>query len=802
MRTLFQDILYGFRMLLKNRGLTIAAILTLAISIGANSVIFSGINAILLRPLPYENPDQLVMIWEKVAKTNLQEGKVSYPDFLDWKSQSQLIQDMGIFSRWGFTLMGVAEPEQLKGAVVSADFFPLLRVKPALGRTFLPEEDRSGTAGKVVLSHSLWQRRFGANPNVIGQTLTLSERSYEVVGVMPADFEFVPLKDAEVWAPIGGVAGKDVIENRGYRVNNQVVARLKEGVSLKQAEAEMVSIASRLEQQYPNTNIGVSAKVVNLQEQIVGNLRPVLLIIFSAAASVLLIACVNIANLLLARSAARRTEMAIRVALGASRRRIIQQLLTESILLSLIGGTLGLLIAIWGTDLLVAASPKSIPRLGETSLDLRVVAFTFGLSALTGLLFGLAPALQASKPDLNETLKSTTKGSTANRNRVRSLLIVSEVALALTLLIVAGLMIRSFIRLQDVKPGFDPKNVLTMQIALPQMRYTSEQQMASLYQQLLQRIEALPNVKAAGIVNSLPLSGQGAGITFQIAGAAPITEQTECQYRVVSPKYFNTMSIPLLKGRDFTDRDNLDAPGVAVINQAMAQRYFPNEDPLGKRIGFGGGPFWCEIIGVVGDVRHYKLDSKPEAEAYLSNNQDPWRFMTLVIRTTNADSVIGSVRNEIQSIDRDQPVYNIRMMEDVLAESIAQPRFNLLLVGIFAIVALLLAVVGIYGVMSYLVVQRSQEIGIRLALGAKQQDILKLVIGQGMTLTLVGVGIGLIAAFIITRAMSSLLYGVTSSDPVTFVLVALLMLSVALVASLIPALKATKVSPSVALRDS
>jgi len=799
---MFQDVVYGFRMLLKNPGLTIAAILTLAIGIGANTLIFSGVNAILLRPLPYDNSDRLVMVWENIPKANVREGKVSYPDFLDWKRQSQFTQEMGIFSRWGFTLTGVADPEHLKGAVVSADFFPLLRVKPILGRTFLAEEDQQGTAGKVVLSHAFWQRRFAGSSGVIGQSLTLNARSYEVIGVLPADFDFLPLKDVALWAPIGVVAGKDVLENRGYRVNNQVVARLKDGATQQQAQADLVSIARGLEQQYPNTNAGVGATVVDLHEQIVGNVRTILLILFGAVTSVLLIACVNIANLLLARSSVRQTEMAIRAALGASRSRIIRQLLTESVLLAVIGGALGLLLAVVGTNLLIAIAPESIPRVSETSLDWRVLAFTFGLATLTGILFGLAPALQASKPDLNETLKSTVRGSTANRNRVRSLLVVSEVALALTLLVVAGLMIRSFLELQHVEPGFSSKNVLTMQLSLPQTKYQTEQQQVAFFQQLLPRIEALPNVEAAAVVNSLPLTGQGAGINFQIAGAPPAApgEKNETQYRVVSPKYFQTMSIPLLKGNYFTGSEDLSSPGVAIINQAMARRYFPNEDPIGKRVGFGGAPFWCEIIGIVGDVRHYKLAAEPQPEVYLSNFQDPWRSMTLVIRTNNNSNIVGSVREQTLAIDPDQPVYNIRPMDDVLSDSVAQPRFNVWLLATFATVALLLAVVGIYGVMSYLVVMRKQEIGIRLALGADQRQIVKMVVGQGMILTLVGIAVGLVTAFLITRLMSSLLYGVTANDPITFIAVSVLMLTVAVVANLIPAFKATKVDPLLALR--
>jgi putative ABC transport system permease protein len=802
MGTIFQDVLYGFRMLRKNWGLTIAVILTLAIGIGINSVIFSGINAVLLRPLPYENSDRLVMIWEKNPRANLQEGKVSYPDFLDWKRQSQYTRGMGIFSRWGFTLTGAAEPEYLRGALISADFFPVLGIKPALGRTFLSDEDRPGAGGNVILSYALWQRRFGANPNVIGQTLTLSDQNYTVIGVMPFDFEFLPLKGAELWAPIGVVAGKNILENRGYRVNNQVIARLKDGVTRQQAQAEIVGIASRLEQQFPDTNTGVSANVVDLHEQVVGNVRLGLLIILGAVTSVLLIACVNIANLLLARSSARKTEMAVRIALGASRGRIVRQLLTESVLLSLIGGALGLLIAVQGTYLLIAISPQSIPRLGEARLDLRVLAFTFGLSTLTGILFGLAPALQASKSDLNETLKSTNRSSTANRNRVRSLLVVSEVALALTLLVGAGLLLKSFLRLKDVEPGFDPKNILTMQIALPQTRYADEQQQVSFFQQLLQRIEAMPNVEAASVVNSLPLSGQGVGISFQIAGAPSATtaDQMDCQYRVVSPKYFRTMSIPLLNGRDFTESDNLKAPGVAIINQAMARRYFPNESPVGKRIGFGGGPFWCEVIGVVGDVRHYKLNSEPEPEAYLSSFQDPWRYMTLVVRTTSQAPIIGAVRNEILAVDKDQPVYNIRSMEELLSESVAQPRFNLGLLTLFAVLAMALAVIGIYGMMGTEVTQRTQEIGLRMALGAQKRDVLRLVIRQGMTLVLIGVAAGLALAVALTRLMSSMLFGVSATDPMTLALITVLLAGVALLACYLPARRATKVDPLAALR--
>ena len=800
MKNVVKDVVYGFRMLRKNPGLTIAAILTLSIGIGANTVIFSVVNAILLRPLTYENPERLVMIWEKIPKFNVHEGRVSYPDFLDWKRQSQSTQNIAIFSSWGFALTGVGEPEHLRGAVVSADFFPLLKMKPELGRTFLSEEDQPGAATTIVLSYNLWQQRFGGNPNIIGQTVTLNDKGYAVIGVMPSDFEFLPLKNAAVWAPIGVVAGKDLIENRGYRVNNQVIARLKDGVTPQQAQAEMVSIARRLEEQYPETNAGVSASVIGLHEQIVGNIRTVLLIIFAAVTSVLLIACVNIANLLLARSAVRKTEMAVRVALGASRGRIIRQLLTESLLLSLIGGAIGLFIASLGTKLWIAISPENMARVGETSLDLRVLAFTFGVATLTGILFGLAPALQASKPDLNETLKSSTRGSTANRNRLRSLLVVSEVGLALTLLVVAGLLIRSFLRLQQVEPGFNSKNVLTMQVALPQTRYPGEEQQVTFFRQLLQRIEALPNVEAAGLINSLPLSGQGAALTFQIAGASP-GEQLDTQYRVASPNYFSAMNIPLLRGRLFTERDDLKAPGVVIINQAMARRYFPNEEPLGKRIGFGGGPFWCEVIGIVGDVRHYKLASEPQPEAYLSNFQDPWRYMTLVIRTPDDHNIIGQIRKEILAVDKDQPVYNIRTMEELLSGAVAQPRFNLWLLGMLAGVALLLAVVGIYGVMSYLVVQRSQEIGVRLALGADQKQILKLVVGQGMILSLLGVAVGLVAAFALTRTISSLLYGVTATDPITFIAVSVLMLGVAVVANLIPALRATKVNPVVALHN-
>jgi putative ABC transport system permease protein len=694
---------------------------------------------------------------------------------------------------------------------VTADFFHVLGVKPLLGRTLLPDVDRPGGERVAVISHALWQRRFGADQNMVGKSIRLDDESFTVVGVMPPEFQY-PDTDSELWA-----ASRDIVpatylpENpdpttiRSLHYLN-VIARLKPGVTREQAQAEMETISSRLEAQYPNENTGHTSRVVALHEQVVGDVRSALLVLLGAVGFVLLIACANVANLLLARATARQKEMSIRTALGAGRLRLIRQMLTESTLLSLAGGAVGLMLALWGVDLLVALSPENLPRLKEIGLDGRVVGFTLAVSVLTGMIFGLAPALQASKQDLTSALKESARGSMGGfgRRRTRNLLVIAEVALALVLLIGAGLMVRSFWRLQRVDPGFNPQNLLTMELSLPSSKYAKEEQMADFYKRVMGRIETLPGVESVGATWMLPLSGQDAGSGMDIEGrphAAP-GEGLRSTFSSVSARYFRTMGIPLVRGRDFTDQDTATTPGVVIINETFARRYFPGEDPLGKRMKRGGeNRPWLTIVGIVGDVRHLSLADEPRTEFYLSSLQTPYPFMNVVVRTASDPvNLMTAIRQEVWAVDRDQPVANVETMRQRVADALAGARFNTLLLGLFAAVAMILSAVGIYGIMAYSVIQRTHEIGIRMALGAGQRDILRMVVGQGMRLALVGVALGLFASFALTRVMASLLYGVTATDPLTFAGVALALLIVALLACYLPARRATKVDPMVALR--
>jgi putative ABC transport system permease protein len=807
MGALLQDIRYGARMLWKSPGFTLVAIFTLALGIGANSAIFSVVNTVLLRPLAFRNPETLVRVKGELKKQGVDLEPLSYPDFVDLKAQSQALEHVAAYTQTTGALTGGSEPERLRGANVSADLFPLLGVEPFIGRAFSPEEDRVGSNAVVVLSHALWQRRFGSDPRVVGQEIMLNGRSTTVVGVMPPDFNF-PIQSAQrdYWMPLAPSVGERA-EQRGSHYLN-VIGRLKPGYTLAQAEGETVALSKRLEEQYAETNTGFSLAVVSAHEDVVKDVKPALLILLGAVGFVLLIACANVANLLLARAAGRAKEIAIRTALGAGRLRIVRQLLTESVLLSLVGGTLGLLIAVWGVDLLVASSPADIPRVKEIGLDMRVLVFTLLISVVTGIIFGLVPALQSSKLDLNESLKEGGRGSTEGlrRNRVRSLLVVSEVALSLVLLISAGLLIKSFMRLRDVNPGFNPNNVLAVNISLPPAKYADEPRQAAFFRDVLERIKATPGVVSAGAVFTLPLSGSNRANTFDIAGRPPANpgEAPEANDRVATPDYFRAMGIPLLKGRVFTERDDADAPPVSIINESFARRFFAGEDPLGKRIVTDSDRFpqGSEIIGVVGDVRHKSLDAEGGAELYRSYLQSPERSMSLVVRTEQADptSIASSIRSIVQQVDKDQPLSNIQTMDQLLADSVARRRFNMLLLGIFASVALLLAAIGIFGVMNYSVTQRTHEIGIRMALGAQAGDVLRMVVGQGMALAFIGVALGLIASFVITRVMSNLLFGVSATDPVTFAGVSLLLSVIALLACYIPARRATRVEPIIALR--
>ena len=805
METLLKDIRYGFRMILKSPGFTIVAVLALALGIGANSAIFSVVNAVLLRALPFENQEQLVHVWGTHVKRGTDRNPASYPDFADFRDQNQVFAHIAAYTQSVVILTGVDAPEQLSGAFATGDLFAVLGARPALGRTFTPEDEQPTSARVAVISYGLWQRRFAADPKLIGQQITLDGVSRTVIGIMPPDFAFpLEAKKTEYWLPMNPTTA--INKERGAHYLS-VIARLKPNVSLQQAQAEMNTIASRLEQQYPDRNTGRGVSLISMYENVVGEIRTTLLILLGAVGFVLLIACANVANLLLARAASRQKEIAIRTALGANRWRIVRQLLTESILLSVMGGGLGLLLALWGLDLLVAVMPSDLPRMKEIGLDGRVLSFTLLISVLTGIIFGLAPALQASRTELNESLKEGGRSSTEGirRNRVRSLLVVSQVALSLVLLIGAGLLIRSFKQLRDVNPGLDPHRVLTAVVALPDAKYHEDPQIVSFFQQALQRAAALPGIEAVGAVSPLPLSGEMAQNLLTIEGRPPAApgERNVTNSRVVSADYFRAMGIPLIKGRYLSEQDTKDAPRVVVVNETVARKYFPGEEAIGKRIDVTiADNNLAEIVGVVGDVKHHTLDKEAGSECYFSYQQIPSPYMTLVARSKsdNPSSLAPGLRQAVEQVDKDQPLSDIRTMEQLLADSLANRRFNMLLLGIFAAVALLLAAVGIFGVMNYSVTQRTHEIGIRMALGAQSADVLRMVVGQGMMLTFIGVVIGLIAAFALTRLMASLLYGVTATDPWTFAAVALVLSAVALLASFIPARRATKVDPMVALR--
>jgi putative ABC transport system permease protein len=804
MGTLWQDIRYGFRMMLKGPGFTAVAVLALSLGIGANTAIFSVVNAVLLRPLPFDNPERIMTIGGE-------RDVVSYPDFADWREQSQTLEHIAAYNTSATLLDNGDEFERIIGVIASTDLLPLLNVKPVMGRNFTREEDSPGSAAVVVLSYELWQRRFNSDPNIVGKEIMLGKRSTTVVGVLPPGFRF-PVEDSrtDYVQPLAPAMGERLMRRSSYSLT--IIMRLKPDVTPQQAESEMKAIGERLEQQYPDEGFRLGSRLLPLHEELVGQIRPALLLMLGAVGFVLLIACANVANLLLARAAGRQKEIAIRTALGASRSRVLRQLLTESLLLSLLGGGLGLLLALWGVDLLVTASPLDIPRVKEIGLDSHVLGFTLLVSTLTGIIFGLAPALQASKPDFNEALKEGGRGSTEGlrRNRVRSLLVISEVALSLVLLIGAGLLLKSFMRLREVNPGFDSHHVLTTSLSPSKAKYRSAAELQNFFQETLRQITTLPGIESAGLVDPLPLSGNNSGKTFKIEGRADAAAQNKpaSNYRAISPDYFQAMSIPLLKGRAFTEHDNGEAPNVVIVNETFARRFFPGEDPLGKRIVVEADPTenpnppLSEIVGVVGDVRHRSLDVPAGPEFYAPYLQAPESSMDLVVRTQtdNPASLAMSVRDRIRQVDKDQYIPKVIPMDQLLAASIARRRFNMMLLGIFASVALLLAGVGIFGVMNYSVTQRTHEIGIRMALGAQQRDVLKMIVGQGMILALVGVAAGLTAALILTRLMSGLLYGVSATDPLTFAGVSVLLAVVVLMACYIPARRATKVDPMVALR--
>jgi len=812
METLLRDIRYGLRGLLKRPGFAAIAVLTLALGIGANTAIFSVVDAVLLRPLPYSEADRLVMPWG--TRTDAQERtNVSYPDFVDWQAQTKTLEYIAAYNSAGALLrQGDAEPQLIAGAAVSADLLPLLKVTPILGRSFTRAEDQANSAPVIVLGYELWQKQFNSDPNIAGKQIRLGSTSATVLGVLPPGFRFpATAPKTEFLRPLASTLGERTQRRSSYSL--RVVARLKPGVTAAAAASEMRAIGVQLEQQYPDEGFRLGSRVISLHDAVTWGSKTPLLVLLGAVGFVLLIACANVANLSLARAAARSREMAIRAALGAGRRRVVRQLLTESLLLSILGGTLGLFIAWWGVHFLLAASPLDLPRVKEVGLDTNVLLFTAAISVLTGVLFGLAPALQASRADLQHSLKEGGRNTTGGvlRNRVRAVLVVVEVALSLVLLVGAGLLGRSFVLLNEVHPGFEPERVLTTNLSLAKAKYPKPEQQQAGFAEIISRAAAIPGVESAAVIYPLPLGGDSNSGTFLIAGR-PVPRNEDkptSSHRVISPDYFRTLNIPVSRGRPFDARDNQHAPPVLIVNETFARRYFAGTEALGQHIIIEGElgdnvlPPPREIVGIVGDVRHESLDAVSGPEYYVPYTQAPAAFMSLVLRSSsdNPAGLSTSLREVIKQIDKDQYIAAIQPMSNLVTESIARRRFNAMLTGLFAVVALILASIGIFGVLNYSVAQRTQEMGLRVALGAQTRDVLQLVLGQGVRLILLGLALGLVASLALTRLLAGMLFGVTATDPTTFVGVSFLLAGVALLACYIPARRATKVDPLVALRD-
>jgi predicted permease len=820
MSTLAQDIRYAVRAFAKNPGFTMAAVLSLAIGIGANTSIFSVANALLLRPLPYRDANRLVILWNRSPGLNITEDWFSPAQYLDIKNGHHGFEQVAIAIGGNYNLTGEREPERVGVTRVSSNLLPMLGVSAERGRLFVPGEDSPGAAATAVLTDGMWARRYGRDPEMIGKSITINGQPYEVVGILPQRFalprEVLPLLDgteqADIFLPLPLAPNAAQIRtNEDYNL----VGKLKPGVSVVQAQAELDTITARLRRDYPENyppNGGLTFSIVPLLEQVVGNVRPALLVLLGSVGLVLLIACANVANLQLSRAVARQQEIAVRTALGASRWRIIRQLLTESVLLALGGGALGLLMCLWSMQWMHVLGTKSIPRLQDVGIDSRVLLFTVLLSVCSGILFGLAPALRVSRLDLNATLKDASRGSAGTSavwghgNNVRRLLVVSELALSVVLLIGAGLLIRSFARLQNVSPGFNAQNVLTFDLTMTGRKYGDKQAILNTYRQLWDRLEHVPEVSAAGGVTSLPLSQAYAWTPITVEGRTPLPGEKflNADERIVGGHYFEAMGIPLRRGRFFNQQDDASKPRVVLVDEYMAEQVWPGQDPIGKRIHIvelkSDDP-WQTVVGVVGRVKQDALDSDPRIAFYLPQTQYPTRAMTVALRSGNDPSgVLSAVKNELRKLDADLPMYYVRTMQQRVDESLARRRFSRLLLAVFAGVALALAAIGIYGVMAYLVNQGTREIGIRVALGATRRNIVSLVVRQGMTLGLSGVAIGLAGAFLLTRLIRSLLFGVEATDPVTFVGIALLLGLVALLASYIPARRASRVDPLVALR--
>jgi len=813
-----QSIRLAFRSLLKTPGFTLVAVITIALAIAANTAVFSLVNALVIRPLPFKAPENLVLLFEKFSGQGLDQIPVSAPEYLDWEKQTTSYERIAAFNFADFNLTGGDMPERIAGAVVTPSLFPLLGVPPIKGRVFNDSEFGEGNDGVVLISERLWRRRFNSDPQLVGTQVSINGRSVTVVGIMPANFEFpLPLfgvqggtfaERADMWRPIAFT--KSELESRGSR-SYGVIGRLKAGVTTNQAQVEANTIVANWHPLFPDnyepaTKFG--ATIYALHDVVIGGMRPALMILLGAVAAVLLIACANLTTMLLARAGAREREFAIRLALGAGRMQLVRQMLSESILLALIGGTTGVVLAIWGLDLLRSIGTQTVPRLAEVNLDLRVLLVTLGTAVGTGILIGLVPALASGKPELTEALKEGGRGATSGlrRNRLRNALVIAEVALALVLLVGASLLLKSFVRLQNVHPGFECRNVLTMELSLPLLKYPRGKPVADFYAEATRRIKALPGVEAVAFTSILPLSGTNSDSSFAIEGRDPTVEKVypDEEIRNITPEYFSVIKVPLLQGRFFNDGDQFDGPGVVIVNNTFAKKWFPNQEAVGKRITFDDprkpDMKWLTIVGLVGDMRHRGLDLDPKPEYYLPHNQQPYRGMILAVRSAqDPRSLTSTIRREISRLDPDLPAANVRTLEQVTADSIAPRRLSVVLISIFAAVALVLASVGIYGVMSFLVVQRTHEMGVRMALGAQRSDVLRLVIGRAAKLVLIGTALGLLLGVLSSRALQAMLFNVGAFDPMTFLVVTLALIAVSLLASYIPALRATRADPMIAL---
>ncbi|MEW6210873.1 MAG: ABC transporter permease [Acidobacteriota bacterium] len=798
-----KDLRFALRQLMKNPGFTLVAVIALALGIGANTAIFSVVHSVLLRPLPFKDPDHLVWVWG--VQPQLDRAPHSPADFLDYQSQNSSFEQMAAFRPMSFTLTGEGQPEMLNGMITSANYFSLLGLNAARGRVFSEEDGVAGASRKAVLSHALWQRQFGGDPGVIGKPITLNGESVTVIGVI---LPSVGSRQIEIWLNPRQVvpdftpnSTEDLLTMRNNNYLN-VFARLKPSVGITQAQTDLDAVHKRIEDQYPLKS-SHRLRLVPMHELVTGEARPALLALLGAVGLVLLIACANVANLMLARAASRQKEIAIRQAMGASRLRIIRQLLTESAMLSALGGGLGWLLAWWGVDVMVALSPPDTPRVQEIGLDRYVLLFTLGVSLLTTILFGLVPALLASRVDLNETLKEGGRASVASRRPLRSALVISEIALALVVLIGAGLLVQSFARVLSADSGFKTENIMTGFVWLSDSRYEKADSCRAFLKEMVARLEALPGVEGVAVCNDLPVAGTDTTSNPTIEGRPPFSaeDQVLVGRHVINARYFEAMGIPLLKGRAFTERDREKSSPVLIINEAMARALFPDDDPVGKRIRFGTDDEWREIVGVAGDVKWDGLQAGAGFHSYAPHLQEPWPYLNLAVRSPlDSHSLIAAVRREIQSIDSALPVSSVRTMDEVIAETIAPRRFSMMLFSLFAVVALLLVAVGIYGVMSYSVSQRTHELGIRMALGASRGDVMRIVVRHAMAMTVAGIAAGTAAALGATRLMESMLFEVETTDPMTFIAVAVLLLLVAFASCYLPARRATRVDPMTALR--